>query len=225
MHGPSAAPAAEPILWGRYNAMAGRPKSYVALLRGINVGGHHKIPMAGLRSICIDLECTFVQTYIQSGNVVLASSVSASLLEKRLETAIEREFGFLIPVIVRSASSWTTYVQANPFTSEASAEASRVLLCLSKKPPSPAAASQLQQRAAPPERVVQRGDAIWIYYATGIGRSRLTPAVLDRCVGSSVTARNWATVLKLTEMVRETDLSISGRRLSARREQASDGDA
>jgi uncharacterized protein (DUF1697 family) len=78
----------------------------------------------------------------------------------------------------------------------------RVLLALSKRPPGADAARELQQRATLGERVIRKGDAIWVHYAGGIGRSKLTPAILDRCVGSPVTARNWRTALKLDEMIR-----------------------
>lgn len=181
-----------------------RRQTFVVLLRGVNVSGHNMVPMAKLRSTCTAIACDRVQTYIQSGNVVLNSKLSAEALETRLEQAIEQAFGLTIPVVVRSASSWTRYVNSNPFSSEAKAEGNRVLLCLSKRPARATAAAELQQRATQGERVAKRGDAIWIHYASGIGRSRLTPALLDRQVGSPVTARNWRTVLKLDEMARET---------------------
>lgn len=184
--------------------MLDRQQTFVVLLRGINVGGQNKIPMAKLRSICTGIKCKGVQTYIQSGNVVLTASLSAEALEKRLEQAIEQELRFSIPVMVRSASSWARYVTGNPFPNEAKKAGNWVLLALSKSLPRAGAASELQQRATQGERVVKKGDAIWIHYANGIGRSKLNPAALDRHVGSSVTARNWCTVLKLNEMVRES---------------------
>jgi uncharacterized protein (DUF1697 family) len=160
--------------------------------------------MAELRSICEGIDCNDVRTYIQSGNVVFTSSLSAEALEERLEQAIEQQLRLTVPVVVRSASSWGRYVKGNPFPDEAKEEGNRVLLGLSKRPPKANAASELQQRATLGERVVRKGDAIWIHYANGIGRSKLSPAVLDRHVGSSVTARNWRTVMKLDEMLRET---------------------
>ena len=184
--------------------MSDRQQTFIALLRGINVSGKNKIPMAKLRSICTGIKCKDVQTYIQSGNVVFTSGLSAESLEVRLERAIEQEFGFSIPVVVRSASSWSRYVKGNPFPDEADKEGSWVLLSLPKLPPKASVASELQQRAKQGERVVKKGDAIWIHYANGIGRSKLTPALLDRHAGSAVTARNWRTVLKLHEMLRET---------------------
>jgi uncharacterized protein (DUF1697 family) len=184
--------------------MAERKDTFIALLRGINVGGKHRVPMPELRALCVDIGCENVRTYIQSGNVVLTSRETAAALERRLEQAIEQQFGFSVPALVRSASSWASYVKSNPFPGEAEREGNWVLLVLSKLPPSASAASELQQRAAQGERVVKQGDAVWIHYAGGVGRSKLSPAVLDRHVGSPVTARNWRTVLKLSEMIQET---------------------
>jgi len=174
---------------------------YIALLRAINVSGKNKVPMAKLRSICTQIGFEGVQTYIQSGNVVFVSRISVGALERCLEAAIAQEFDITIPVVVRNAASWKRYVRSNPFLNEAKNDANWVLLCLSKRPPAAKAASELQQRATQGELVAKKGDAIWIHYANGIGRSKLTPAMLDRHVGSSVTARNWKTVLKLDELV------------------------
>lgn len=170
-------------------------------MRGINVSGRHKVPMARLRTTCERVGCHDVRTYIQSGNVVCAAGVSAGTLEATLERAIEKDFGFAVPVIVRSGSRWDSYVEGNPFLDEARQEPGRVLLAASKRPPQSDAVSALRAYASPGERVEQNDDVVWIYYEGGIGRSKLSPAVLDRCVGSPVTARNWRTVLRLADMV------------------------
>jgi len=179
--------------------------TFVALLRGINVSGQKTIPMVELRAMCKGIGCDDVQTYIQSGNVVFSSVISADALEKRFEKAISKRFNFSVPVFVRPALSWSRYVASNPFPEEAKKEGNWVLLALSKLPPSVSAATELQRFATQGDRVVKKGDAIWIHYANGIGRSKLTPALLDRHVGSSVTARNWRTVLKLDEMLGELE--------------------
>lgn len=184
--------------------MGNPSETYIALLEGINVGGGKKVLMAALRSTCARNGCEQVNTYIQSGNVVFSSGMSAALLEDRLETAIEKDFGFDVPVIVRSAARWKRYVTGNPFSSEAKMEARWVLLCLSESAPEVTAASDLQQRATRGERVVRRGDAIWIHYSSGIARSKLSPTVPDRLIGSPVTTRNWRTVIKLDAMAGET---------------------
>jgi uncharacterized protein (DUF1697 family) len=176
---------------------------FIALLRGINVSGQHKIPMSELRELCSSLGCNDVQTYIQSGNVVFTGTSSPNELEKRLEQAVEESFGFFVPIVVRSAGDWQSYVKSNPFGGKAEGEAKWVLLAVSKKPPKAGAATELEKRATLGEHVVQGKDVIWIHYANGIGKSKLSPAVIDRCIGSPATARNWRTVLKLDEMARE----------------------
>jgi uncharacterized protein (DUF1697 family) len=184
--------------------MAKRRETYVGLLRGINVGGKNRIPMADLRSVCVDIHFESVETYIQSGNLVFIAAGSAVDIERRLEEAIEQAFGVTVPVIVRTASAWHRYVEGNPFPGAVKREANWVLLCLSKSAPEATAGTALQQRGTEGERVVQTGDAIWIHYANGIARSKLSPTVLDRQMASSVTTRNWRTVLKLNEMARDT---------------------
>jgi len=174
--------------------------TFIALLRGINVSGHNQIPMAELRSLCARLGWGDVQTYIQSGNLVFTAGATQAALETELERAIERHFGFSVPVIIRAAADWPAYVRGNPFPEACQKEANKVLLTLSKAPPKAAAVEGLRARATNGEQVRQVGDAVWIYFSGGVGRSKLSPAVLDRLVGSPVTARNWRTVLKLEEL-------------------------
>jgi len=184
----------------REGNMAKRPTAFIALLRGINVGGHHKIPMAELRSVCARLGWVDVQTYIQSGNVVFTSVAKPALLEAELEKAIERRFKMSIPVIVRPAASWASYIEGNPFTEVGGNEPKLLHLALAKLPPKPDAVDALRERAAGGERIERTGEALWIHFGEGVARSKLSPAVLDRLVGSPVTARNWRTVLKLGEL-------------------------
>jgi uncharacterized protein (DUF1697 family) len=118
--------------------------------------------MATLRGTCASIGFDTVRTYIQSGNVVFASAASEATSERRLEAAIERDHGFFVPVIVRSAARWARYVEGMPFPDEAEREGNRVLLAVAKRPPVRSAAWELQQRATAGKRVVERGDALWI---------------------------------------------------------------
>jgi uncharacterized protein (DUF1697 family) len=175
-------------------------KTFIGLLRGINVGGHNKIPMSELRLLCAELGWSNVQTYIQSGNIVFSAAGKPAALESQLERAIERRFGFSISAIVLAAQDWPAYIKSNPFLDASKKEPHLVLLCLSKTPPKTDAVKALRERASSGERIHQVGDALWIHFAGGVARSKLSPALLDRVVGSSVTARNWLTVLKLDEL-------------------------
>jgi uncharacterized protein (DUF1697 family) len=177
-----------------------KPQQFVALLRGVNVSGKKMVAMAVLRSLCTRMGWTEVQTYIQSGNLVFRTDGTSEELEAMIERAIERRFGFTVPVVVRSALEWSAFVKGNPFPQESRTDAGHVLLALSKKKPNPDAVPKLRRYAVKGEKLAQVDDALWIHFAGGAGASKLSPAVLDRLVGSSVTARNWRTVLKLQEM-------------------------
>lgn len=176
------------------------PETFVALLRGINVSGRNKIPMSELRSLCAELGWEDVQSYIQSGNLLFKAELTAAKLETELERAIERRFGFSIPILVRAAAVWPSYVRDNPYPDASQIEPNLVMLALSKVVPKPDAVEKLQERAVSGERIVRVGDALWFHYARGVAKSNLSPALIDRLVGSPVTARNWRTVLKLHEM-------------------------
>jgi uncharacterized protein (DUF1697 family) len=173
---------------------------HVALLRAVNVGGR-KLPMAELRALCADIGWKDAATYIQSGNVVFTADGTSEMLEKQLEEAIARRFGMEVPTIVRSAAEWRGYVPACPFPDAARDTPNWLLLLLSKRPPAADADAALRARSADGERVALVGDALWIHYPAGSGRTKLTPSLIDRLVGSPTTSRNHNTVLKLEEML------------------------
>ena len=178
-----------------------KPRNRVALLRGINVSGKNKIAMADLRGWAEAMGLEQVGTYIQSGNLVFSSNRASKMLQAELEAAILEKSGLGIPVLVRSAEQWRGYLSANPLPSESEQAPNRLMLCLSKDPPAAEAESELQARAASGEQVRRVGDALWIYFPQGVGSSKLTPAVLDRLAGSSLTARNWRSVQALATML------------------------
>jgi uncharacterized protein (DUF1697 family) len=174
--------------------------SFIALLRGINVGAKTTIPIAELRALAERIGLADVRTYIQSGNLLFRTE-DLDGLEERLEAAVAKAF-LPVPVMVRSATEWAGYAASNPFSEAAEAEPSRLMMMLSKRPPEAGAANALQERAKDGERVALAGGALWIHYPGGSGTSRLSPWLIDRLVGSSATARNWRTVLKIGEMLR-----------------------
>ena len=172
----------------------------VGLLRAVNVGGR-KLPMSGLRELCETLGWKDVATYIQSGNVVFTAAGKAAKVEAALETAIEKEFGFDVPVIVRTGAQWTRLVAANPFTRVAREAPNFLHLVVSKRAPAGDAADKLQARGQAGEKVEAVPGGLWIHFPEGVGQSKLTPSLIDRACGSPATARNYRTVLKLKEML------------------------
>lgn len=173
---------------------------FIALLRGINVGGRNRVPMPELRESCEELGWTCVQSYIQSGNLLFDARGRGVEIEAALERAILTRFGLAIPVIVRTAAEWSRYAAGNPFAESAERAPNLVMLALSKKPLARGAVATLRERAASGERVEQVGGAIWIQFDVGVASSKLSPGLLDRAAGSPVTTRNWRSVLKLDEL-------------------------
>ena len=177
--------------------------AHVALIRGVNVGGHNRLPMAELRTLCGELGWLDVRTYVASGNVVFRAAGALFDLEAELERGIGSRFRLEVAVLVRTAETWHGLVETNPFPDASLAEPSRVALVLSKSPPLPDAVHGLRERAANGERLERAGDALWVHFPRGAGRSRLSPSLMERLVGSPVTARNWRTVRKLAELAAE----------------------
>jgi uncharacterized protein (DUF1697 family) len=172
----------------------------VALLRAVNVGGR-KLAMAELRALCAELGWSDVATYIQSGNIVFAAGTKPAAAEAQLEKAVAGRFGMEVPAIVRTRAQWRAYVPPRAFGGAARDEPSRLMMILSKRPPDGDAEAALQARATAGERVKRAGDALWVHFPEGLARSKLTPSLIDRLVGSPATARNYRTVVRLREML------------------------
>jgi uncharacterized protein (DUF1697 family) len=170
---------------------------YIALLRGINVGGHRKLPMADLRALGTQLGFTGVQTYVASGNLILSSAHEAAVIETTLEAALERHFGFAVDVIARSADQWAGYLKSNPFEAEGASEPNLVMLCIGKHPASDAHLATVRATASGGERASREGDALWLYFASGAARSRMS---LGPRTGIWTT-RNLRSVQKIAELL------------------------
>ncbi|MCA1844838.1 MAG: DUF1697 domain-containing protein [Actinobacteria bacterium] len=170
---------------------------YVALLRGINVGGKSKVPMAALRDVCAAAGCEDVATYIQSGNVVLSSKLSADKLQAALEEAIAAEFGFNPAVMVRTATEMAAVVAKNPY---ADADEKTVHVGFLQAPPGAAAKKCLAAIDCGPEELALVGRDIYLHLPNGVGRADL-PVKMERCLRpAQVTVRNWRTVTTLVEL-------------------------
>lgn len=183
--------------------MAASEERAVALLRGINVGGHRKVPMAELRACCDAIGWRDVRTYIQSGNVVFRAAGEASALAGALESTLEARFGFAVPVVVRRAAAWRRLARGGVFPDAEDARPKLVHVGLAAIAPPRGAPAALERYCTAGERVVVRAGALWIDYAGGAARSKLTPTVVDRVVGATVTMRNVNTVAAITALLDE----------------------
>ncbi|HVW32793.1 MAG TPA: DUF1697 domain-containing protein, partial [Acidimicrobiia bacterium] len=167
------------------------------LLRGINVGGAGKLPMAALRETCARLGCEDIVTYIQSGNVVLRSRLPAARLRTALAAAIETGFGFAPEVMVRTAQELAAVVAANPYPG---ADTGGVHVGFLHEPPGAAARRCLTGLDGAAERITAAGRELYYLLPNGMGRADL-PVKVERCIRPApVTVRNWNTVTKLAEL-------------------------
>jgi len=175
---------------------------HVALLRGVNVGGANRLPMADLRALAAREGLHKAQTLLQSGNLIFeVAEASEAGLEQRLEAAIARQCGLTIDVVIRSAAAWRALVAANPFPAEARDDPGHLLVVSLKSDPIEHAEARLKAAIVGPEVARIVGREAFIYYPNGAGASRLMPAVIDRALGTRGTARNWNTVLKIAALV------------------------
>jgi uncharacterized protein (DUF1697 family) len=175
---------------------------FIALLRAVNVGGTKKLAMADLRRLLDELGYRDVQSFLQTGNLLFVSTAreNAAALEGRLEAEVAKRFGLHTDVLVRTADQWRGVVARNPFPGEAERDPSHLVVMCLKDAPKAADVRALQAAIAGPELVRADGRELYITYPAGIGRSRLTNAVIAKRLATRGTARNWNTVLKLSEL-------------------------
>jgi uncharacterized protein (DUF1697 family) len=174
---------------------------YAAFLRAINVAGHNKVPMTALKSLCEQLGLRDVQSVLQSGNIVFtAEARDSQQLETLLETESEKRLKLRTGYFVRDHDSLQCIIKANPFPSEAQDDPSHLLVMFLKQAVSAKDVDRLRAAIKGPEQAAGTGRDLYITYPAGIGRSKLTNAVIERALGTSVTGRNWNTLLKITSL-------------------------
>jgi uncharacterized protein (DUF1697 family) len=170
----------------------------IGLLRAVNLGSTNKIAMSDLRAIAADLGLRDAKTLLQSGNVVFGCTTrSTAAIERRFEEETRTRLGLTTDYFVRTAQEWDGIVAANPFGAEAAGDPGHLILVCLKQAPDASAVTALQQAIKGREVVRAVGRQAYIVYPDGVGRSKLTAALLEKRLGSRGTGRNWNTVLKL----------------------------
>lgn len=168
----------------------------VALLRGVNVGPTTKVGMAPLREVFAALGFTDIKTYVNSGNVAF-SGRAASVA--KVEAAIAKEFGFDIPVVLRTQAEMGEVLDANPLADVAN-NASRYLVLFGSDTIDPAKAEDLDPQALAPETFAIRGREAYLWLPNGIQKSPLAKAMTEKRFGVRLTGRNFRTVEKLASL-------------------------
>lgn len=178
-------------------------KTYIALFRGINVGGNNMLPMKELKRVLEKDGCQDVRTYIQSGNVILTSSITdPAKLARRLSAAILKSHGFEPRVMVLSADELQRAASGNPFAAAVDNPAALHLFFLEASPRSPDLKA-LEALKTKTEAFALQGAVFYLHTPDGLGRSKLATRI-ERSLGVQGTARNWRTVTTLLSMLSQS---------------------
>ncbi|MFF4252463.1 DUF1697 domain-containing protein [Streptomyces sp. NPDC001663] len=179
--------------------------TYAALLRGINVGGRKKVPMAELRQLMEGLGHDGVRTHLQSGQAVFASGHGdEESLAAELAQAIQEHFGFAVDVIVRDHAYLAAIVEACPFPA-VDLEAKQLHVTYFSAPVDADRFAEIDRKAYLPEEFRLGDRALYLYAPDGLGRSKLAEHLAKPRInkGLLATTRNWNTVVKLVELTAE----------------------
>jgi len=176
-------------------------RKHVAFLRGINLGGKNRLPMKDVAEIFAKAGCRHVTTYIQSGNVIFSASPSLlNRIPQLVSKDIAARFGYEIPIIVRSSEEIAQIIRDNPFLQHGKPEETLHVYFLAD-PPTALAIKSLDPNRSAPDAFCVRNREVYLHLPNGMARTKLSNTYFDSKLSTTTTARNWATVLKLYELL------------------------
>jgi uncharacterized protein (DUF1697 family) len=178
----------------------------ISMLRGVNVGGHNRVKMEALRAVYATLKCEDVCTYVQSGNVIFRSKKKNSAqFAKKIQDAIEREFGFRPEVILRTCDEMRAALAANPFAGRRDVEPGKLLITFLAGEPGPGAGAALASLKPHKEELHLKGRELYIYFPDGAGKSKLPWSSIEKFLKVTGTARNLNSAAKMLEIAQEME--------------------
>lgn len=173
-------------------------KTYIALLRGINVGGHRKVPMADLRELFLKSGFQNVRTYIQSGNVIFKSTeLNISKIESLITESILNHFGFNVPSIVKTKEQLQVIFNNCPFSQKQKAQSYFTLL---SDIPNKELVIKLNEKVYPNETFYIVNNCIYFYSSVGYAKAKYSNNFFEKYLNLNATARNYKTIVKLLAM-------------------------
>ncbi len=176
-------------------------ESYIAFLRGINVAGQKKMPMAEVRKMMADAKFGDVKTYIQSGNIVFKNEINATeKLEELIHAAIEKTFGFDVPVLVKSVSEIKEILNHNPFDNPQDLEENRIYFVLLQNTPNKKLVKAFEETEYPNEKFSVSDNCVYLCCKIGYGKAKLNNNVIEHKLQVNTTTRNYRTMNKLLEL-------------------------
>jgi uncharacterized protein (DUF1697 family) len=178
----------------------------ISMLRGVNLGPHNRVKMEQLRRLYVSLKLQEPQTYVQSGNVIFRTDERDLIrLTKRIESAIEKEFGFQSDVVLRSTAELREVIARNPFAKRRGIEPSRLLVTFLASDPGEEARVAVRAIKCAPDEVWIDGREAYIYFPNGVGRPKLSWHTIPKILKVSGTARNWNSVAKMLGMAEKME--------------------
>ena len=176
-------------------------RQFIALFRGVNVGGKNILPMAQLRQLLADMGLADVRSYIQSGNLVFQSDSdeTRAALSGQISAGIKKQFSFGPQILLLEQAELAAAIAGNPYP-EATDEPKSLHFYFLTEPAGAPNLDLLSGYQLENERFSLRDQVFYLHAPNGIGRSKLA-ANVDRALGVSTTARNWRTISKLQEML------------------------
>jgi uncharacterized protein (DUF1697 family) len=178
----------------------------ICMLRGVNLGAHNRVKMEALRAVCESLKLRDPQTYVQSGNVIFKTDERDLVkLAKRIESAIEKKFGFQTDVVLRSTVEMREVIARNPFAKRRGIEPSKLLVTFLAGDPGEEARVKVRAIRCAPDELFIEGSEAYIYFPNGAGRPTLNWASIPKSLKVAGTARNWNSVVKMFEMAEKME--------------------
>ncbi|MFD2566254.1 DUF1697 domain-containing protein [Pseudotenacibaculum haliotis] len=170
-------------------------KTYIVLLRGINVSGKNKIPMQELRDLLEGIGYENVRTYIQSGNIILNSEEDKTIISKKISEAIQKHFGYEVPALTYSLEDWKHIIQDNPYSE---GEKAIYFTFMDQEPENTA----IEVNGTKDDEFTIYKNMVYLNCLGGYGKSKLSNNLFENKLKVIATTRNFRTVHKLLELAR-----------------------
>lgn len=174
----------------------------LAMLRGINVSGQKKVPMAELKQLFEDMKFKNTRTYIQSGNVVFESKeTDEAVLSKKIGKKILEKFGFEVPVVIRTAEEIATVLKKNPFLKEKGVAEDRLYVSFLAEIPAKELLEKIKVPDGTSDRFIISGKEVYLYCPGGYGETKLSNNFFESKLKVKATTRNWRTTNELIKLM------------------------
>lgn len=179
-------------------------KSYIAILRGINVSGKNLIKMEALKDVLAGLKLTDIKTYIQSGNIGFkANKQSEERISETISKAIKKQWQYDVPVIVFEKSYLESVIKNNPFIKRKGLDPAFLHVTFLNSYPDPELVKSLDVNAFKPDECIYGDKAFYLYIPGGYGHTKFNNTFFEKKLKVNATTRNWKTVTVLTELVND----------------------